>query len=210
MDFETFIQSLFNFLKNSENLYFVTYAIATCLLTQVVKKLVVNKVKVDILHNFDFAVVLPFIFGGIFAILDAFVFFPQPLDFSVVPKIAVSTATIGALSSVIFKFFASLSGKSLKSLLKDDTFGIFYNQLLYFGNVRKQLVNNEISMQNFVDQVKVVSANAVAIYTSDLDEDGKRAKLYQLLQGIVSEDSITVCVNVINKALIALFGNKTE
>ncbi|MGN1039845.1 MAG: hypothetical protein ACI4QL_00280, partial [Candidatus Fimimonas sp.] len=70
MDFETFAQQFFAFLKQSDNAYFVLYAVATCIFTQAAKKLFVNKVKVDVLHKFDFAQVLPFLFGGIFTVVD--------------------------------------------------------------------------------------------------------------------------------------------
>ena len=42
MDFETFVESLFGFIKNSENYYFLFYALATCLLSQIAKMLFVN------------------------------------------------------------------------------------------------------------------------------------------------------------------------
>ena len=59
MDFEVFIESLLKLFNNGDNAYFVLYAVVTCLLTQVLKKLFVNKVRVDVLHKFDFAVILP-------------------------------------------------------------------------------------------------------------------------------------------------------
>ena len=167
MDFEAFFNSLFALLKNSDNMYYVLYALATCLLTQLTKKFIVNKVKVDVLHKFDFAVVLPFVFGLGFATFDQIVVLHAPFSFNFLLKLVVSATTIGALASVMFKFVSSLSGQSLKSLLKDDLFGIFYTELLYFGNVRTQLMSKEITFKDFVAQVKLLATNAVAIYKTE-------------------------------------------
>lgn len=205
MDYETFFQSLFSLLKSGDNAYYVLYAVATCLLTQVFKKLFVNKVKVDIMHKFDFACVLPFIFGGVFSVIDVFaVGRVTYLDFDVIVRLAVSCAAIGALATVIFRFCSSLGGKSLKAMMKDDAFGIFYTQLLYFGNVREKLEAKELSLRDFISQVKLVSSNAMDIYLGVEDENAKRVKLAELLNGIVDERSISTCVNALNQALTRL------
>ena len=205
MDFETFVESLFDFVKNSGNLYFLLYALLTCLFTQLVKKLFVNKVKVDVEHKFDFAVVLPFVFGTLFAAADIFFVRHCAFEFpSSLVRVFVDGTTIGALSSVIFKFVSSLSGKSVKSLMKDDVFGVFYTQLLYFGEVRQRLTSGQLTYAEFLEQVRVVAANAVGIYMQDVDDQTKREKLAQLLGGLVDDKDINLCVNVINRALIAL------
>lgn len=203
MDFEEFIKSLFRLLQNGDNAYFVIYAVATCLLTQALKKLFVNKVKVDVLHKFDVAAVLPFVLGLVFAVTDAFaVKGIRYFNLNVAAAIAVNAATVGALATALFKLISSLSGKSLNSLMKDDLFGIFYTQLLYYGNVRAQLLSKTLSMQDFLAQVKLLAANADKIYSQDLTEDDKRRKLAELLSGVVDEQSVAACVNVLNKALI--------
>ncbi len=209
MDIETFLQSLFSLLKNSD-IYFFMYAVATCLLTQIVKKIFVNKTKVDVLHKFDFAVVLPFLIGFLFAVLDAFVRNTFAFTFCSIVQIFTSTATIGALASVIFKLFSSLSGKNLKSLLSNDTFAVFYNQLLYFGTAKQRLKSGELSFSDFLEQVKLVADNAQTIYSAQGTAESKREKLYNLLSGIIDETDITACVNVINKALIAQNSQKTK
>lgn len=202
MDYETILESLLSMLKSGGNAYFVLYAVATCILTQIVKKLFVSKVKVDVLHKFDFAVILPFILGAAFACLDVFcVSKVSSLSFDVIYRLLVSAAAIGALAGVLFKLCSSLSGKSIKSMLKDDVFGIFYTQLMYFGNVREQLINKKLTLSEFVNQVKLVSTNAVDIYKQDLDENAKRQKLAELLNGIVDEHSVSACLNVLNVAL---------
>ena len=201
MDFETFINSLFEYLSKSDTAYFVGYAVATCLLTQLVKKIFVSKYKVDVLHKFDFAVVLPFIFGLGFAVVDAVVVRKSVFTFSAVWATLVNCLSIGALSSAIFKFTSSLSGQSLASLMKNDVFGVFYTQLLYFGNVRQQMLDRTLTMQDFIAEVKLISANAVEIYNSADNVDVKRARLAKLLAGIVDDKSIETCINAINQAL---------
>ncbi len=202
MDYETFITSLFQLLKNSENLYFVSYAVITCLLTQVTKKLFVNKVKVDVLHKFDFAVVLPFIFGGLCAVVDMFaVKGVEKVTFTVVLQMLISTATIGALASVIFKLASSIGGKNLNSLLKDDAFGIFYTQLLYYGTIRESLVNKELSMADFLSQVKLLSQNAQSIFNREGTSEEKYLALCRLLQGVVDDTSIDACAKTIAIAM---------
>ncbi|MCH5159455.1 MAG: hypothetical protein J1F66_01225 [Clostridiales bacterium] len=208
MDFTTFISSLVRFISNSDGAYFVMYAVATCLLTQFVKKLFVSKVKVDILHKFDFAVVLPFIFALGFATLDAFLVKKSTFAFSAVLYVLVNCVSIGAMASVIFKFVSSLSGQSLASLMKNDVFGVFYTQLLYFGNARQQMLDKTLTLKDFIAEVKLISANAVDIYKSEDNVDAKRARLAKLLSGIVDEKSIETCINALNQALNAYVSTK--
>lgn len=213
MDFEVFIESLFKLLKEGGNAYFVIYAVITCLLTQAIKKLFVSKVKVDILHKFDAAVILPFILGLVCAVADVFaVKGIRYFNLKIASNLAVNTATIGALATALFKLVSSLSGKSLSSLLKDDLFGMFYTQLLYYGSVRQQLLDKTVTMQDFIAEVKLVSANARAIYAEDIPEEDKRRKLAELLTGVVDSGSVSACVNVLNKALINALSksNKTK
>lgn len=210
MDFETFLQQLPTILKDVGNLYYVLYAIATCILTQITKKIFINKVKVDVLHKFDFATLLPFLFGAVFAALD--IVFVQKMRFSwqFAVQLIIGAATVGALASVIFKAVSSLSGGSLKSLMKDDIFGVFYTQLLYFGNVRNQLVNKELKLKDFVDQVKLIVQNAKTIYGQEDTDAIKKDKLHRLLVGIIDNDSIAACVDVLHNALCEVCAKPAE
>lgn len=203
MDFETFITSLFRFIQSSDNAYFVMYAVASCLLTQIVKKLFVNKVKVDVLHKFDVAVVLPFVFGAIFAVVNAFcVNGVKSFDCKLVSDLVVDTAAIGALATAVFKLFSSMGGNKLSKLMSDDVFAVFYAQLMYFGNARSQLLSKRITLKQFYSEVKLISANAVDIYRGDADEETKRQRLAQLLSGIIDDDSVNTCVNSLHKAML--------
>ena len=203
MDFETFITSLLRFVQSGDNAYFVLYAVLTCLLTQLAKKLFVNKVKVDILHKFDFAVVLPFIFGAVFAVVDVFcVKGVNAFSCNLLASVAVNAAAIGALASAVFKFVSSFNGDKLSRLLTDDAFAVFYTQLLYFGNAREQMLSKNLTLKQFANQVKLVSANAVDIYKSDVEKKKKRQKLAKLLAGIIDENSVNTCVNGLHKAML--------
>ena len=208
MDFAKFVSQLWQSVA-SDNFYFVLYAFADCLLTQLVKKFVVNKAKVDVMHKFDWAVALPFIFGLGFAVIDVFcVQEIREFSLNVLLKIALSAIAIGALASTAFKFVKSLSGQSLSALLKDDVFGVFYTQLLYFGNIRQQLADKTLTMQDFLAQVKLLASNAQSIYAEEGSVDQKRCRLAQLLKGIIDDADIDTCVNVINEVLAKLCQSK--
>lgn len=203
MDFATFMSRVGQYVSNSDNAYFIVYAIATCLLTQLLKKLFVNKAKVDVWGKFDFATILPFIVGLGFAALDIFLVKGiRTFSFSIAMRIVVSTLSIGALSSTMFKLVKFISGQSLSSLMKNDVFGIFYTQLLYFGNIRQQLADKTITFEQFVEQVKLISANAESIYATEDSVEVKRRQLARLLGGIIDEKSIDACLNALNEALI--------
>lgn len=204
MDFETFLQSLFGLFKSGENARLIAYALLACLFTQAVKKLFVNKVKSEIMHKFDVAVVLPFLFGLAFSALDATLVCPvKEFCFKTLYEAAVNAVSIGALATVIFKFCSSLSGQSMKSLLKDDFFGVFYNQLLYFGNAGKQLLSKELSLKDFIAEVKLLSSNSKAIYSSEEESAVKKERLARLLSG-VADGIDTACLDVIHNTLLSL------
>ena len=203
MDFATFVSLVKQYFANSDNAYFILYAVTTCLASELLKKLFVNKVKVDVLHKFDLAVIFPFIVGFVFAVFDVYVVQGvRTFNLSIVLRIVVSTLAIGALASTMFRFVKSISGQSLSSLMKNDIFGVFYTQLLYFGNIRQQLVDKTITLQDFIEQVKLISANAESIYMSEESVDAKRCRLAKLLNGIIDEKSIDACINVLNEALV--------
>lgn len=201
MNVETFLETVFAFIKNSENLFFVLYSVLACLLTQVVKKIFVNRVKVEIFHKFNLAIFLPFVFAIIFASVDRWLFAKIQFSLDSVYTVLLHGASIGAMASVMYRFVHTLSGNSLSQLLKDDVFGIFYNQLVYFGSVKSQLESGELKLADFLTQVKVVANNAKVIYQADGEEADKRQKLTELLAGIISTESLSSAVSVIHKAL---------
>ncbi len=204
MDFVTFMSSV---LADSNSAYLLVYAIAVCLLTQLVKRLFLSKAKVDVLHKFDWSPILPFIFGLVFAVLDVYAVQRKAFAFSTVVQTLFSTLAIGALASTGFQFVKRLSGQSLSALMKNDLFGVFYTQLLYFGNVRKQIVEKELTLDDFIGKVKLLASDAEAIYKQEGSVDAKRCALAKLLSGIIDEGSIETCVNAINEALVRMFAS---
>ena len=209
MDFEYYVSRIVEYIVTGDNVFFILYSIATCLLTELIKKIFVNKAKVDILHKFDFAVILPFIFGFSFAVLDVYVVDAERVfNVEIVWRIAISSVTIGAFASTMFKSVKALSGQSLANLMKDDVFGVFYTQLLYFGNIRQQLADKKLTMKDFVNQVKLIAANAQKIYSTEDSAEVKRTQLSKLLNGILDEQSIAKCISALNDALISYIEKK--
>ena len=203
MDFEAFWSLIKQYIANCDNAYFLLYAVVTCLLTQLLKKIFVDKIKVEILHKFDVSVIIPFIVGLIFAVLDIFVVQRvRTFNLSIAFKLVLLGLAIGALSSTMFKLVSSMSGQSLSSLMKNDVFGVFYTQLLYFSNIRQQLVDKTITLNEFIEQVKLISATAKSIYETEGSADSKRCQLAKLLSSIIDEKSIETCINALNEALI--------
>ncbi len=205
MDFATFMSRI---LDDVDLAYFIAYAIATCLLTQLVKKLFLDKAKVNVLHKFDWAPLLPFIFGLAFAAVDVFAVQKKAFAFSSAVQTVFAALAIGALASTGFRFVKSLSGQSLGDLMKNDVFGVFYTQLLYFGNIRKQIAAKELTLDDFIGKVKLLASDAEAIYKRDDSVDAKRCALAKLLGGIIDEESIDTCVNAINEALVRMCADK--
>lgn len=206
MDFVTFIQSLGVYFADSDNAYLVLYAVVTCLLTQVLKKFVVDKIKVDILNKFDFATVLPFIFGIGCACIDEFwVKGVREFNFSVILHLVVTCIAVGSFATILFKFVNTLWGQSLSSLLKDDVFKVLYTQLLYFGNVRQQLLDKTLTLKDFIEQVKQLAEKATSIYSSNDSNEDKRSQLTAILADVVDDDNSDVCINALNEALLNNF-----
>lgn len=204
MDFVTFLSKAGKFLAQSDSAYFVLYAAATCLLTELVKKIFINKAKVDVLHKFDWAPILPFVFGLAFGALDVFAVQRRAFGFSSAVQTVLSAVAIGALASTAFRAVKSLSGQSLSALLKDDLFGVFYTQLMYFGDIRAQIAENKLSLSDFISKVKLLVSDAEAIYKQEGSVDSKHCRLAVLLKGIIDDNSIETCVNAINEALVRL------
>lgn len=205
MDFETFAESLLSFLKQSDNLYLVLYAVTTCILTQIVKKLFIDKTKVEVFHQFNVAEILPFLFGVVLAVVDLLFVQREPFGWDFVAKVPVTAVAIGALSSVIFKAFSALSGKNLKSLMKDDEFCVFYAQLLFASEIREKLSDGSMSLQDLVQQVQALADSAKEIYAdNETSAEEKKAQLLALLTTAFGETLAQSCVAVLHSQLLAL------
>ncbi len=208
MDLEIFVQTVLTLLKDSKNFYFLLYAVASSLLTQVVKRLFVNKVKVEIFGKFNLAVILPFAFGAVFAVLDAlFVNKVSGFNFNTVYGVVIETTAIGATATAIFRLVSSMSGQSLTALKKDEAFACIYTQMIYFGCVRQQLKDGTLSLSAFVSQVKLVRDNAKAIYTSDDADERKKTRLARLLTGVIKDEYVNVVLDTLHQALTVAYSN---
>lgn len=206
MDFETLLKSLNCFLKQSDSLYLMLYAVVDCILTQAVKKLFINKTKAELLHKFDFAEILPFLFGVVFAVVDLLFVLHEPFGWSFIAKLPVTAVAVGALATVIFKTVSAATGKSLKSLMKDDAFCVFYTQLMFATEIRSRLSSGDLSLSEFVVTVKAAVAGAKEIYSGDKSDEEKLAQLKALLAQNVGENTAESCGEFLHKRLLELFG----
>ena len=98
----------------------------------------------------------------------------------------------------------------MKSILKDDLFGAFYTQLLYFGTMRQKLLSKEMSLADFIASVKIVCQNATEIYNQNISPDDKRRKLADLLRGIIDDQSITACLEVLHQTMQMVTTEKAQ
>lgn len=203
MDMEVFIRSVLDFIGKSNNFSYLAYSVLVCVLTEIVKKIFVKKVAVDVMHKFDVAVILPFIFGTLLAFADALCEVGLAFTVETVYNALVEGLSVGAFATLIFKFGKSISGNSLSNLLKDDVFGIFYTQMLYFGTAKQQMQEGSLTFTEFLQQVQLVASKAQEIYSAEDDDEVKRSKLVQLMGGIVSSQTMSQAVAVIHRALLS-------
>ncbi len=203
MDMEVFIRSVLDFIGKSNNFSYLAYSVLVCVLTEIVKKIFVKKVAVDVMHKFDVAVILPFIFGTLLAFADALCEVGLVFTAETVYNALVEGLSVGAFATLIFKFGKSISGNSLSNLLKDDVFGIFYTQMLYFGTAKQQMQEGSLTFTEFLQQVQLVASKAQEIYSAEDDDEVKRSKLVQLMGGIVSSQTMSQAVAVIHRALLS-------
>ena len=100
--------------------------------------------------------------------------------------------------------------KSMKSILKDDLFGAFYTQILYFGSARQKLLSKEMTLADFVASVKLVCQNAQNIYAQDIPALEKRCKLANLLNGIIDDNTIGSCLDILDKTMQAYTAEQSK
>ncbi len=212
MDLDQLIKYILTLFETSNgNMLYVAYAIFVVVLTQITKKIFVNKVNIEIFHSFDLATILPFVYGLVAAIFDRLVVDKTWLwTGNFMYLLCLHATSLGAMAVIIFKIISTISGKNMTALLKDDTFAIFYNQLVYFGSVKEQLASGELDFSTFLDEVKLVVSNAKTIYASTTDTDNtKKTYLTELLKGIITTDNVTTVVEAIHKAMLSLNATAT-
>ncbi|MBR5250567.1 MAG: hypothetical protein IKV38_00905 [Clostridia bacterium] len=222
MDFKDTLQDLFGLLSNAESGVFLLFASLTTILVQVIKNNFINKLAIDLKHKFDPTVLLPFLFGMVFAVINFFAI--KKVDFcgmDSVVQIVVDGLSIGATSVMIYRVFATFDKNNVKTLCKDKVFYILYNQLLIVTEVRKQLLNNEISFLEFLEKLREAQSGIKALYfyqndeNEDIsDEEKRKAELAKieclkaLLSGLISEDKLDEVANSLHKAYENYFAIK--
>jgi hypothetical protein len=175
METEMFFKTILQYFSDGGNLLVLAYAAATLALTQLFKKLFIDRIKVEIYQQFNFATVMPFVFGLIFALLDTFLINRKATLDTAVYDILFTTAATGALSSVIFKVVKAVSGKSIKEMLKDGTFKTIFCALAVIAEVKDKLYSGEIKLAAFVVKVKTVSDAVKELYSTDAAADKRQA-----------------------------------
>lgn len=209
MNVETIIQSLLTLFKNSSNVTYMLYAIVVCLLTQILKKIFVNKTKTEIMGAFNIAYILPFVLGMIASVLDRVLLLANwQWTFDCIYSVAVGGVAIGAISTVMFRLVSAITKQGLSAMLKDETFAIIYHQLIYFGSIRTQLVEGKVKLNDFLSQVKLVTANSKSIYQAETDDMTKKSQLSALFKGIIDNQSFASAIDAIHAALLSHYSKK--
>lgn len=209
MNVETIIQSLLTLFKNSSNVTYMLYAIVVCLLTQILKKIFVNKTKTEIMGTFNIAYILPFVLGMVASVLDRVLLLANwQWTFDCIYSVAVGGVAIGAISTVMFRLVSAITKQGLSAMLKDETFAIIYHQLIYFGSVRTQLTEGKVKLNDFLSQVKLVTANSKSIYQAETDDMTKKSQLSALFKGIIDNQSFASAIDAIHAALLMHYSKK--
>lgn len=209
MNVETIIQSLLTLFKNSSNVTYMLYAIVVCLLTQILKKIFVNKTKTEIMGTFNIAYILPFVLGMVASVLDRVLLLANwQWTLDCIYSVAVGGVAIGAISTVMFRLVSAITKQGLSAMLKDETFAIIYHQLIYFGSIRTQLTEGKVKLNDFLSQVKLVTANSKSIYQAETDDMTKKSQLSALFKGIIDNQSFASAIDAIHAALLMHYSKK--
>lgn len=174
-------------------------AIIGCIITALIKRFLLNKIKIDLTNSFDPSALLPFVCGTVFSALLALA--RGKMGTTVIFDILKEGLMIGALSTVIYRFYTAVEGKSLKQLLKDGYFALFYNGLIEYTDAAKKLKSGELKLSDFIGQVQTLAANAKSIYEKDTGEEARAQSLKTLMKGIFSDEVIEKLAPLLTEAL---------
>ena len=183
MDFNAIVESLMALVRHSGGAV-VVYACLVCLLTEIIKRLFIPKLKIDLNGKFDPTILVPFALGCCASVFHAMVVMKTGLS-GAFDNIVVNGLTIGATAMVIYRMLASLFGDSVKKLCKDDLFNLFYTEIFVYSDV--------------------VSEKAGEIYLSDLPDDQKKQKLAVLMSGLIDDGIIYKVIDPIHNLLVESF-----
>lgn len=175
MQFENTLADLLKLFTNAESGVFLLFSAIITVLVQVIKNNCLNKLQIDLKNKFDPTVLLPFCFGLLFAVINFFVIKKEMVEgIDSLGQIFIDGLSLGATAMMIYRVFSSFDKTNLKTLCKDGVFSILYNELLIVTDVRKQLIENEISFLEFLEKLQEAEWGVKAIYDNSLKkEDGK-------------------------------------
>lgn len=220
MQLQNLLQNLLAVFKNTDNNgVFLLESVAVCLIVQIFKLYVVDKLKIDFTGKFDPVCLLPLVFGVAFAVLNAVAAKVVWLGWSTVYDVLIDGLCIGATSTLMYKTFAAFDKTNLKTLCKDGVFDILYNEILIVTDVKQKLLDKEFTLAEFVAKLKHAASGIKAVYDKDIDgdQDGqnekqhdeyKRECLKTLLAGFVGDDNLDGVVQVLHRAFKEYFGMK--
>ena len=200
MDFNTIFESLMALVRHS-SLAVVVYACIVCLLTEIVKRLFIPKLKIDLLKKFDPTIIFPFAFGCVCSVVHALAVEKTGLA-EAFNNIVVNGLTIGATSTVIYRMIKTAFGDNLKKLQKDDVFNLFYTEIFVYSDVKARLLEGKTTMKDFVSEVKLVAEKASAIYATDEPATQKKQRLVVLMSGLIDDGIIYQVADPIHNVLI--------
>ncbi|MDD3831346.1 MAG: hypothetical protein PHW00_01675 [Clostridia bacterium] len=182
---DTLIPTIFDHMS-AGNWDIACIATICCLLTAIIKKLFVNKTVIDLSHRLDPCVFIPFVVAVILSIVYGELYNKGGALIEYVQRGMYS----GALSTAMYKFWSSIDGKSLKQLLKDDLFKVFYDCLLDLTDIKEKLLNNQLTLDTLVGQVQTLVVNCKGIFANNQDREERIQALRMLMNGIFDEDDI--------------------
>lgn len=181
-------------------------AIICCIITALIKRFLLNKIKIDLTNSFDPSALLPFVCGVIFSALFALV--SGKMGATVILSVLKEGLMIGALSTIIYRFYTAVEGKSLKQLLKDGYFALFYNGLIEYTDAAERLKSGELKLSDFIGQVQTLAANAKGIFQSEESGETRGQSLKTLMKGIFSDEVIEKLAPLLTEALNNLLAEK--
>ena len=209
MDYENFFEAIFAIVRNSSNAMFLLAACSVTLVTQIVKKAFIPKLKIDLLHRFDPTALLPFLLGICIAFALRLFLHTQAISAEMCYGASVEGITIGATATAIYHALATLL-KSDKKLTKSDVYAAIYSQLMLFSDAKQKMLEKRLSYAEFTAQVTLLVDKSESIYRGAGSLVEKKAALAGLLNGMVEENNrMTVC-DQLHSLLSRLYETKTQ
>lgn len=203
IDFEDALHGILTLIKGGGSDVIIG-AIITCIFTQLIKKIFINKSKIEIFKKFDPSVILPFIIGTICSLVLSLIEYGT-LNFDILYSILVNGLTYGATATVLFKLIWNFSSTNVKKLSKDELFSVIYPQMMLLENIKSKLLSRHLSLADFIIQVKQVVDGTKGIYNTDTDDNLKKLNLIELIHSVTSEIIEDVSIEYLHSQLLLMF-----